>query len=486
MWKVSPVTQKPDQCLGEWIDREALAEAMIPLIGQLYRNNKVVTSIYGRGLINRSVIGILKAHRFARQIDDAELSVHDTFPILQVMSQLELGAASVDLGRLAVKFKHEANGRSVEQFVREELADVAGKQGSNGHQGTDVVLYGFGRIGRLLARILIEKTGGGDGLRLRAIVVRKGAENDLVKRASLLRRDSVHGSFNGTITIDEESNTILANGNLIQVIYSNDPTTVDYTAYGIQDAIVVDNTGKWRDAEGLGQHLKCPGVARVILTAPGKGEIKNIVHGINHQLITADDKILSAASCTTNAIVPVLKAVYDKFGIVHGHVETVHSYTNDQNLIDNFHKGNRRGRSAALNMVITETGAATAAAKALPVLKGKLTGNAIRVPTPNVSMAILNLTLEKATSREEINEYLRHMALHSELHKQIDFTNSPEVVSTDFVGSRHAGIVDAEATICNDNRVVLYVWYDNEFGYSCQVVRVLEDMAGVNPPAFPR
>ncbi|WP_162274139.1 glyceraldehyde-3-phosphate dehydrogenase [Geopseudomonas guangdongensis] len=486
MWKVSPVTQKPDQCLGEWIDREALAEAMIPLIGQLYRNNKVVTSIYGRGLINRSVIGILKAHRFARQIDDAELSVHDTFPILQVMSQLELGAASVDLGRLAVKFKHEANGRSVEQFVREELADVAGKQGSNGHQGTDVVLYGFGRIGRLLARILIEKTGGGDGLRLRAIVVRKGAENDLVKRASLLRRDSVHGSFNGTITIDEENNTILANGNLIQVIYSNDPTTVDYTAYGIQDAIVVDNTGKWRDAEGLGQHLKCPGVARVILTAPGKGEIKNIVHGINHQLITADDKILSAASCTTNAIVPVLKAVYDKFGIVHGHVETVHSYTNDQNLIDNFHKGNRRGRSAALNMVITETGAATAAAKALPVLKGKLTGNAIRVPTPNVSMAILNLALEKATSREEINEYLRHMALHSELHKQIDFTNSPEVVSTDFVGSRHAGIVDAEATICNDNRVVLYVWYDNEFGYSCQVVRVLEDMAGVNPPAFPR
>lgn len=480
------MNQKTDQCLGDWIDREALAEAMIPLIGQLYRNNNVVTSIYGRGLINRSVIGILKAHRFARQIDDAELSVHDTFPLLQALSVLEVGAASVDLGRLAVKYKTEGNGRSAEQFVREELAEVVGKQGNEQREGTDVVLYGFGRIGRLLARILIEKTGGGDGLRLRAIVVRKGAANDLVKRASLLRRDSVHGPFNGTITIDEENNTILANGNLIQVIYSNDPTTVDYTAYGINNAIVVDNTGKWRDAEGLGQHLKCPGAARVVLTAPGKGEIKNIVHGINSSLISSEDKILSAASCTTNAIVPVLKAVYDKFGIAHGHVETVHSYTNDQNLIDNFHKGDRRGRSAPLNMVITETGAATAAAKALPVLKGKLTGNAIRVPTPNVSMAILNLTLEKATSREEINEYLRHMALHSELHKQIDFTNSPEVVSTDFVGSRHAGIVDGEATICNDNRVVLYVWYDNEFGYSCQVVRVLEEMAGVTPPAFPR
>ena len=483
------MTQKPDQCLGEWIDREALAEAMIPLIGHLYRNNNVVTSIYGRGLINRSVIALLKAHRFARhrQADEAELCVNETHQILTTMADMNLGAASVDLGKVVAKFKAEGNGRSLDQFVRDELAEVAGKRNTTGvHKGTDVVLYGFGRIGRLLARILIEKTGGGDGLRLRAIVVRKGADNDLVKRASLLRRDSVHGPFEGTIHIDAENNTITANGNLIQVIYSNDPSSVDYTQYGIENALLVDNTGKWRDAEGLGQHLKCPGVARVVLTAPGKGELKNIVHGINHGDITADDKIVSAASCTTNAIVPVLKAVNDQYGIVNGHVETVHSYTNDQNLIDNFHKGSRRGRSAALNMVITETGAATAAAKALPVLKGKLTGNAIRVPTPNVSMAILNLNLEKATTREEINEYLRQMAMHSDLQKQIDYVNSQEVVSSDFVGSRHAGVVDAEATICSDNRVVLYVWYDNEFGYSCQVVRVMEDMAGVNPPAFPR
>ena len=483
------MTQKPDQCLGEWIDREALAEAMIPLIGQLYRNNNVVTSIYGRGLINRSVIALLKAHRFARhrQADEAELCVNETHQILTTMADMNLGAASVDLGKVVAKFKAEGNGRSLDQFVRDELAEVAGKRNTTGvHKGTDVVLYGFGRIGRLLARILIEKTGGGDGLRLRAIVVRKGADNDLVKRASLLRRDSVHGPFEGTIHIDAENNTITANGNLIQVIYSNDPSSVDYTQYGIENALLVDNTGKWRDAEGLGQHLKCPGVARVVLTAPGKGELKNIVHGINHGDITADDKIVSAASCTTNAIVPVLKAVNDQYGIVNGHVETVHSYTNDQKLIDNFHKGSRRGRSAALNMVITETGAATAAAKALPVLKGKLTGNAIRVPTPNVSMAILNLNLEKATTREEINEYLRQMAMHSDLQKQIDYVNSQEVVSSDFVGSRHAGVVDAEATICSDNRVVLYVWYDNEFGYSCQVVRVMEDMAGVNPPAFPR
>ena len=472
-----------EQCLENWTDREATAEAMIPLIGRLYREHNVVTSIYGRGLVNRSVISLLKSHRFARQIDDTELSVHDTFPVLKALLEMDLGPASIDLARLVNKFRSSGSD-DLNAFLRDELASVIGKTGER-RQGRDVVLYGFGRIGRLLARILIEKSGAGDGLRLRAIVVRKGAANDLAKRASLLRRDSVHGSFQGTITIDEENNTLTANGTLIQVIYASDPTSIDYTSYGIEDAIVVDNTGVWRDEAGLSQHLQCKGAAQVVLTAPGKGDLKNVVHGINHAVITPEDKIISAASCTTNAIVPVLKAINDKFGIVNGHVETVHSYTNDQNLIDNFHKGDRRGRSAALNMVITETGAAKAVAKALPELAGKLSGNAIRVPTPNVSMAILNLNLEKSTDRDEVNDYLRYMALHSDLHKQIDFTNSQEVVSTDFVGSRHAGVVDAEATICNDNRVILYVWYDNEFGYSCQVVRILEDMAHVNPPAFP-
>jgi glyceraldehyde 3-phosphate dehydrogenase len=194
---------------------------------------------------------------------------------------------------------------------------------------------------------------------------------------------------------------------------------------------------------------------------------------------------LSAASCTTNAITPVLKAINDQFNVIDGHVETVHAFTNDQNLIDNYHKGSRRGRSAPLNMVITETGAAKAVAKALPEMAGKLTGNAIRVPTPNVSMAILNLNVEKATTTEDVNDYLRTVSLHSSLAKQIDFVNSEEVVSSDFVGSRRAGVVDARATIVNGGRVILYVWYDNEFGYSAQVVRIANQMAGIRYPAFP-
>jgi glyceraldehyde 3-phosphate dehydrogenase len=318
-------------------------------------------------------------------------------------------------------------------------------------------------------------------------VLRKKSSDDIEKRASLLRRDSIHGAFDGAITVDEENEIIWANGTAIQVIYASDPSEIDYTAYGINDAIVVDNTGVWRDRAGLSKHLEAKGVAKVLLTAPGKGDVRNIVYGINHDDITdADaDRVLSAASCTTNGITPVLKVINDRYGIVHGHVETVHSFTNDQNLTDNFHKGPRRGRAAGLNMVLTETGAAKAVAKALPELEGKLTGNAIRVPTPDVSMAVLNLNLDTETTRDEVNEYLHKVALHSNLRQQIDYIKSPDVVSSDFVGSTHAGIVDGLATIAEGKNLVLYVWYDNEFGYSNQVIRIVEDIAGARPKVYP-
>jgi glyceraldehyde 3-phosphate dehydrogenase len=471
--------------LERWNARLELAEAMIPLIGGLYRNHGVVTSIHGRRLINLSPIEVLKAHRFARQVNDVELPIESTMPILAALAQLTLREASIDLAKLVVRYRDAGAGRDLGEFLRDELAPVIEGAADPAGGGVDVVLYGFGRIGRLLARILVAHAGNGEGLRLRAIVVRRGSENDLMKRASLLRRDSVHGPFEGTITVDEENNTILANGTLIQVIYSDDPATVDYESHGIRSAIVIDNTGRWRDTAGLSRHLASPGVAKVLLTAPGKGEIKNIVHGINHDTILPDDAILSAASCTTNAIVPVLKAVHDAYGIVHGHVETVHSYTNDQNLTDNFHSGNRRGRSAPMNMVITETGAAKAVVKAVPELAGKLTGSAIRVPTPNVSLAILNLTLDTPVTAADVNAYLRGLSLDSPLQQQIDFIDSPEVVSSDFVGSHRAGVVDGLATIAGEKNLVLYVWYDNEFGYSSQVIRVVEHMAATHPRVFP-
>ncbi|RUO81282.1 glyceraldehyde-3-phosphate dehydrogenase [Idiomarina tyrosinivorans] len=477
---------QPDQTLQSWQERQEYAELMQPLLGKLYRNQGVEILVYGRSLLNVSTINIIKAHRLIRRHEGQKIRLRESFPFLQALAEMKLSPARIDLGKLAYAYIHgnKADGLSVEDYLRRELADVVDKDDSIAPQ--DVVLYGFGRIGRLLARLMIERNGSNNKMRLRAIVVRGGRDGDLEKRASLLRRDSVHGQFNGSITVDHENSAIKANGTSIQVIYSNGPDQVDYTQYGINDALVIDNTGIWKDEEGLGLHLKSKGVKKVLLTAPSKGDIKNIVYGVNHDDITADDAIVSAASCTTNAITPVLKAIYDEYGIKNGHVETVHSYTNDQNLIDNYHKADRRGRSAPLNMVITSTGAAKAVAKALPAMKGKLTGNAIRVPTPNVSMAILNLNLEKATDRDAMNEYLRKVALHSELEGQIDYTASTEMVSTDLVGSRYAGVVDSQATIVDEDRAVLYVWYDNEFGYSCQVMKVAEKMAGHEMPMLPK
>ena len=474
-----------DQLLQAYIQRQELAEQMLPMIGRLYRNNGILMRIYGRAINNVTTVDILKTHRFARQHTGEELSIAHSYQLVEAMEALQLAPARLDLGLLTNKWRAAGSGVSAADFLRAELAPIVGQHDAARNEPRDIVLYGFGRIGRLLARLLIERTGKGNKMRLRAIVVRKGKGNDLEKRAALLRRDSVHGPFNGSIVIDEENGGIIANGVFIKVINGEGPDKIDYPSYGIHNAIVIDNTGSWRDEAGLSLHLQSPGVARVLLTAPGKGGLKNIVYGINSGELVDSDKIVTAASCTTNAIVPVLTAVSDKFGIAHGHVETVHSYTNDQNLIDNYHKAERRGRSAPLNMVITETGAAKAVAKALPQLAGKLTGNAIRVPTPNVSMAILNLTLDTETSKEDLNTYLRGCALSPEFQEQIDFSTSTEIVSSDLVGSRHAGVVDAPATIANGRNVVLYVWYDNEFGYSCQVVRLAQQMAGIQFASFP-
>ncbi|GAA4791421.1 glyceraldehyde-3-phosphate dehydrogenase [Streptomyces ziwulingensis] len=473
-----------DDSFTDWKHREEIAESMIPMIGRLHRERDVTVLLHSRSLVNKSVVSILKTHRFARQIAGAELSVTETLPFLRALTALDLGPSQIDLGMLAATYRDDDRGLSVAEFTADAVAGATGTDKIERRAPRDVVLYGFGRIGRLLARLLIEKSGSGNGLRLRAVVVRDSGSGDLVKRASLLRRDSIHGQFQGTITVDEANSRIIANGNEIQVIHAADPTTVDYPAYGIKNAILIDNTGRWRDREGLSKHLR-PGIDKVVLTAPGKGDVPNIVHGVNHDTVKPDERILSCASCTTNAIVPPLKAMADEYGVVRGHVETVHSFTNDQNLLDNYHRSDRRGRSAPLNMVLTETGAASAVAKALPGLKAKITGSSIRVPVPDVSIAILNLTLARSTTREEVLDHLREVSLTSPLKRQIDFITAPDAVSSDFIGSRHASIVDAGATKVEGDNAILYLWYDNEFGYSCQVVRVVQHVSGVEYPTYP-
>jgi len=394
---------------------------------------------------------------------------------------MDLAPAKMDIGKLSSEWLVEHNQfESKAEFLTNKLKGF-GVTPNNSIEPRDVILYGFGRIGRLAARELIKQAGKGQQLRLRAIVTRGASDSDIIKRASLLRNDSVHGAFKGSVIEDLANKSIIINGQIVQMIDAANPEDIDYTEFGITNALVIDNTGVFTNREALSRHLQSKGVSKVLLTAPGK-EIPNIVYGINQGDLDIDNEnIYSAASCTTNAISPILKVVNDKYGVVKGHIETVHAYTNDQNLLDNMHKKPRRGRSAAINMVITSTGAGSAVTKVIPDMKDKLTANAVRVPTPNGSLAILSLELNQKTTVEEVNALVREASLNGDLVNQIYYSYDPELVSSDIIGNTCCSVFDSHATIVsNDGKnVVLYAWYDNEFGYTKQVIRLAKHVTKV-------
>jgi len=461
-------------------DRRRASVEFIKIISDLWYDKSIELVLFRNQLIDKNVSEIINLHEYAVEFVQKPISIFDSVEIAQAIKMLDLPPSRLDIGKLTYEFHLEDDKYSdALAFVSDKLKDAKKVESKS---PKDVVLYGFGRIGRLLARELMAKTGNGSQLRLRAIVTRgKIDQNVLEKRASLLQYDSVHGDFMGTVHTDIENSALLINGTTVHMISANAPEEIDYTKYGIKNALIIDNTGAFRDKEELSRHLISKGASKVLLTAPGKG-VPNIVHGVNQNEHNPDEvDIFSAASCTTNAITPILKVIEDSFGIVQGHLETIHAYTNDQNLVDNMHSKYRRGRAAALNMVITETGAGSAVAKALPVLAGKLTSNAIRVPVPNGSLVILNLELKTKTSIEDVNAVIRKYALEGDLVEQIKYSLNNELVSSDIVGTSAPAIYDSNATIVNaaGTNVVLYVWYDNEYGYSHQVIRLAKYIAKV-------
>lgn len=465
----------------ERIGMEKSATEFIKVISDLFYDKGVETVLFRNQLIDKRPSEILNLHNYADKVVGKNITIADTLSLATEVLEANICPARFDIGKLAGEWMEEgASYDSKKAFVAAKLSDFIGVEETH-IEPKDVVLYGFGRIGRLVARELIAQEGRGQQLRLRAIVSRGETPESLEKRASLLRVDSVHGEFPGTVEADIENMNLLINGRTINMIAANAPEDIDYTAYGINDALIIDNTGAFRDDVALARHLKAKGASKVLLTAPGKG-VPNIVHGINQmEYNPAEVDIFSAASCTTNAIVPVLKVVNDTLGIEKGHIETIHAYTNDQNLVDNMHSKYRRGRAAALNMVITETGAGKAVDKAIPGLGAKLTSNAIRVPVPDGSLAILNLTVQKDTSVEDVNAIMRNAALEGNLVEQINYSISNELVSSDIIGNSCPSIFDSKATIVHsDNRsLVLYVWYDNEYGYTRQVMRLSKYIAQV-------
>ncbi|MDW5289439.1 glyceraldehyde-3-phosphate dehydrogenase [Formosa sp. PL04] len=461
-------------------DRRKATVKLIKIVSDLWYDKAIELVLFRNKLIDSNVSQILNLHEYAGAFVEKPISIFDSVEMAQTIRKLDLPPAKLDIGKLTYEFQLEnLKYNNANAFIVDKLKN-AKKNGAI--KPKDVVLYGFGRIGRLVARELMTRTGAGNQLRLRAIVTRgKLDQTVLEKRASLLRNDSVHGDFSGTVIADAKNNVLIINGTTVNIISADNPEEIDYTKYGINNALVIDNTGAFRDKEALSRHLVSKGVDKVLLTAPGKG-IPNIVHGVNHLEYDPDTvDIFSAASCTTNAITPILKTMEDEYGIKHGHLETIHAYTNDQNLVDNYHSKYRRGRAAALNMVITETGAGKAVAKALPSLEGKLTSNAIRVPVPNGSLAILNLELKTETTVDKLNATIKKSALEGALVEQIKYELSDELVSSDIVGCSAPSIFDSKATIVSPSKTnaIIYIWYDNEYGYSHQVVRLAKYISKV-------
>jgi glyceraldehyde 3-phosphate dehydrogenase len=468
-----------EEQLNDWIQQEKAAIDLIAAIGKLWFEKSIELVIFRHQLVDRSNSEIMNLHLYAKNIVKKPINVTDTAMLANEIMKANICPSKIDIGKLAFEWHNEqVNFKSATDFIHNKLSNFIDKE----HNITpkDVVLFGFGRIGRIAAREIISQAGKGEQLRLRAIVTRGNSDTEITKRADLLRTDSVHGPFPGTVIEDLENKALIINGHTVHMIDAKNPEDVDYTAYGINDALLIDNTGVFRDKAELSRHLKAKGISKVLLTAPAK-DIPNVVYGVNQDTIDLNESIFSAASCTTNAIMPILYVVDKELSIVKGHIETVHSYTNDQNLLDNYHKKYRRGRSAALNMVITETGAESALKKVLPHLAGKFTANSVRVPTPNVSLAIINVTLEKEVDRDLVNETIKKYALQGALVEQIQYAFSNELVSTDVIGNPCPSVFDSQATIISPDKknAILYVWYDNEYGYTRQVIRFCKQLAEV-------
>jgi len=327
---------------------------------------------------------------------------------------------------------------------------------------TKIAINGFGRIGRLTFRNLIES----DKVEIVAI-------NDLTAvdmLAHLLKYDSAHGRFNGTV--EHTENSLIVNGKEITVYAQRDPETLPWAELGID--VVIESTGFFRDAEGMGKHIKA-GAKKVALSAPASGDIKTIVLGVNDGELTADDTMVSNASCTTNCLSPMAKVLDEKFGIDSGFMCTIHAYTSDQRIQDAPHSDKRRARAAAVNMIPTSTGAAKAVALVLPQLKGKLDGYAMRVPTITGSATDLTVQLKREVTAEEVNAAMKEAA-EGPLKGILMYTEDP-IVSSDIVGDKHSCIFDADVTSAKGNLVKVLGWYDNEAGYSARLANLVERLA---------
>ena len=457
------------------LSTEVAAAAVVSLAVTAYAQNSVRYEFRGRAVKAYSPAALVKQVQDTRVWSDCPIS-EQLQAMLAICQRLDGKAkdTTIDLSHcLAISTASDSDDMigwdTVEDLVR------AGHYQSK----RQVAIYGLGRVGRLMCRLAVT-----DGLEpaceLVAIVVRPG---DLAQRLQLLQRDSIQGDMPASAEIIErEGRTYLQLGDLsVLVVEASQPEEVNLEQHGFSNVLLIDSTGVLKSEEGLSRHIG-RGVTQVILTAPASSGVPTYVHGINHEQMQASDTVISAASCTTTAVATALAPVVNEFGVVHAHIETIHAYTNDQNLFDNVHKSRRRSRAGASNIVISTTGMAKALAQVLPQMYNKMTGNAVRVPVSDGSLVIASIELEKDLERnletdfsqDRIEQVYRSAAAMS--CGQLELDDSDMQTSADTVGSTAACIVDLPAMIVDKDarRLVIYAWYDNELGYARQVWRLAQ------------
>lgn len=461
-------------------DRRKATTELIKITSDLWFDKSIEIVLFKNQVIDRNVSDIIRLHEYAGELVQKPISIFDSIEILRAINDLQLPPSKLDIGKLTYEYHSDDNNfNDVKAFVIDKLKSAIAAESTS---PKDVVLYGFSRIGRLLAHELTVKTGKGNHLRLRAIVINgKIHAETLEKSARLLRTDSTYGKFMGTVVVDYEKDALIINGTAVRFISADSLKNIDYTNFDISEALIIDNSVSFSSKAALTKHLSTKGVAKALLTAPGS-KIPNVVHGVNHLEYSPEvTEIYAAASCTTNAIAPILKVVNDSLGIVKGHLETIQPYTNDENLTDRVPRKYQNEKSAGLNMSIEQTDIGNAIAKVLPSLKGKLTSNSIRVQGPKASLAILNIEIQNKTSVNGLNTILKKYVLEGDLVEQIKYALNKEIEASDIMGAAAPSIYDSKATIVSNNgkNIVLYIWYDNECGYVHQVIRLAKYIAKV-------
>lgn len=439
-----------------------VAEQLTVVASRLYRQHDVRLQCAGHPVLSRSPAQLVASMQFALVANGIELD--EMRELLKALTDAELMPCTIDIADIAA-------GEGLDTPELLQVIEVSDDRA----EPRDVVLNGFGRVGRLLVRLMFED-GCGPLLQLRAIAVRPGTE--LEHRTELLRQDSIHGRIHADVEYAQDDRAVVINGQSVPFVEMSGPEDVSQLQPLSLDSntLLIDSTGSRRKKAELDPWIGGT-ISQVLVTAPCSEPVPNVVRGIHSAEVDLSQPLISAASCTTNAIAPIAAWLESTYGLKHLHMETVHAYTNDQNLVDNAHSSPRRSRAATENMIITATGAQKAVGLVLPDIGAKMTATAVRVPVADVSLLTCIFQLDGLATGDEMREAFRQASHQIGWRQLLGFSSNAAAASSDFKGDRHACVIDGPSIECDADRGVLQAWYDNEIGYCAQVLRLAEDMS---------